>query len=139
MNGPHSIIGIGVDIVEHERFEAMLVRRPNVVGRMFAPAEIEYAERFSGAARVARFAARFAAKEAVSKALGINLFSIALRDISVLPSTGGVPVVLLGGHCREVANARHVGHISISISHERSSSIAFAVAFGTSLNPELAF
>ncbi|MDA8116453.1 MAG: holo-ACP synthase [Actinomycetota bacterium] len=124
------IIGIGVDLVEHLRMAELIARRPRALERMFTPAELEYADRFKGEGRVARLAARFAAKEAVSKALGINLFSVALREISVVPSSGGAPVVLLQGRCRELARLKGVEHVSLSISHERSNSIAFAVAFG---------
>ncbi|MDA8261743.1 MAG: holo-ACP synthase [Actinomycetota bacterium] len=125
-----AIIGIGVDLVEHRRMAELIARRPRALERMFTPAELEYADRFQGDAKVARLAARFAAKEAVSKALSINLFSLSLRDISVVPSSGGAPVVLLQGRCRELARLKRVEHVSLSISHERSNSIAFAVAFG---------
>ncbi len=133
------IVGIGVDIVEHERFGDVLARRPLIATRIFTADEIAYAERFSGHARVARLASRFAAKEAVSKALGISLFSVSLRDISVVSRDGEAPQVLLGGRCREAAEVRNVGHVSVSISHEKSNSIAFAVAFGVPERPETAF
>ena len=125
-----SIVGIGVDIVEHERFAALLQRRSRVLERLFTPDELEYANRFSGMARVARLASRFAAKEAVSKAMGISLFSISMKEIAVITLASGAPSVALLGRCGLIASQRHVEHVSLSISHERSNSIAFAVAFG---------
>lgn len=139
MTAASPILGIGVDIVEHARFGEVLARRPLIAARIFTAEEIAYAERFAGHARVARLASRFAAKEAVSKALGISLFSVSLRDISVVSKEGEAPQVLLGGKCREAAEMRNVGHVSVSISHERSNSVAFAVAFGKGERPEPAF
>lgn len=124
------IIGIGVDIVAHARFEELLTRRPKVADRIFTDSELAYAGRCTGSGRTERLAARFAAKEAVSKAIGVSLFSMRLKDIEIQSSSGGRPQVALLGSAAVFATDKGVGTIMLSLSHEHEMSVAFAVALG---------
>ena len=67
------MIGIGVDLVDVERFRRVISRTPGIVSRLFRPSEREYAEKANDPAE--RYAARFAAKEATLKSLGLGLGS----------------------------------------------------------------
>lgn len=123
-----SIVGVGVDIVDHVRFGALLARRPVIMERIFSPAELRYAKKYVGEALVGRLAARFAAKEAVSKAMGIDLFSLGFLRIEILNATSGRPQVFLRDSALIKAKARGIGSVMVSLSHEKKTSIAFAVA-----------
>jgi holo-[acyl-carrier protein] synthase len=86
------VSGIGLDLLDIERLGQALERRPRLAERLFTDAEREYA---AGRARpIMHLAARFCAKEAVAKALGLTAWSF--RDIEVV-ATGGPPEVRLGG------------------------------------------
>jgi holo-[acyl-carrier protein] synthase len=111
--------GIGIDLIEIERIERALARRPRLAQRLFTAGELEYAE---GRSRPGRhLAARFAAKEAVVKALGLT-GGFGPRDIEIL--AGEPPTVRLSGGAAEAAGGREV---SISLTHSRET--AGAVAF----------
>ena len=88
------VLGIGVDVVETARIEASLAKfGDRFLHRVFVEGEIAYC---SAMARPAlHYAARFAAKEAVSKALGTGLHGISWRDVEVLPDRRGKPLVFL--------------------------------------------
>jgi len=112
--------GIGLDLLEIERMERALERRPALAGRLFRPGELAYA---SGRGRPAQhLAARFCAKEAVSKALGLAVF--APLDIEVL---GGGETVALELHGAARARAGELGvDVALSLTHTRA--VAGAVA-----------
>ena len=110
--------GVGIDLIEIERIERALERRPRLAERLFTADEIAYA---ADRARPGRhLAARFAAKEAVIKALGT---SVAPGEIEVVP--GEPPTIRLHGRAAKAAADRE---ISISLTH--SSETAAAVALG---------
>ena len=111
-------LGIGIDLIEIERVERALERRPRLAERLFTPAELAYARRRSRPGR--HLAARFAAKEAVIKALGQG---VPLRDVEVV--SGEPPALQLHGRAAELAGDRK---ISISLTHSRDSAAAVAVA-----------
>lgn len=121
----------GVDLIELERIERLLVRHDQrALQRIYTPAELAYCQR-----RVPELAARFAAKEAVSKALGVGLrmmspTGIAWHDVETLPDERGRPLLKLYG--RAEARAAELGLVtwSISFSHSRDYAIAFIVAIG---------
>ncbi|MDE0653733.1 MAG: holo-ACP synthase [bacterium] len=117
---------IGIDIVDVPRFGALLARRPSVAERLFTPAERAYAE--ARADPTERLAARFAAKEAVMKALGAGFGDVAFRDMEVVRAPGGKPEVRL--HGRAAARARRAGVTGwhLSLSHTATSAVAVAVA-----------
>lgn len=114
------VLGLGVDIVEIERVEQALIRRPSLMRRLFTPEEIHYCEARPGS-RYAHFAGRFAAKEAVAKALGRSL---GWREVAIHNDELGKPAVLLSGRAREAAAG---GRIYVSISHSRDYAVAQAV------------
>lgn len=113
-----SAAGLGIDVIEIERVERALERRPRLRERLFSPGELEYADSRSRPGR--HLAARFAAKEAVIKALGGG---VAPRSIEVVGSEP--PTVRLSGAALESARGREV---SISLTHSRETAAAVALA-----------
>lgn len=113
---------IGIDIIEHERFARAMERHPGIVQRVFTAAEREYCQAKPNP--VQHFAARFAAKEAVGKALGTGVTS--WREIEI--SSGGRPAVRIWGNTRLAAEAAGAGSLSISMSHCGAVSVSVAVA-----------
>lgn len=111
--------GIGIDLLEIERMERALERHPRLADRLFTDAEQSYA---AAKARPARhLAARFAAKEAVVKALGLT-GGFGLHEIEVL--AGEPPTVRLTGKAEEAAAGRRV---EISLTHSRDNAAAVAL------------
>jgi holo-[acyl-carrier protein] synthase len=117
------IVGVGVDVVEIDRFATALARRPRLAERCFTPAEVAYclSRRFPAQ----HFAARFAAKEAVGKALGIGMTR--WREVEVVRGRGA-PTIALHGRYAQRGEQLGVARIQISLTHGRDSAIAFAVA-----------
>lgn len=119
------IVGIGVDIVDVERFKWMLRRTPATLERTFRPAEVRDPE---GRARSAEsLAARFAAKEAVVKALG-DVGELRPLDVEVETATSGRPALKVTGRLAELAAAAGVTRWHVSLSHDGGSAIAYVVA-----------
>ncbi len=114
---------VGVDIIENERMAKAMARRPRLLDRVFTRQEREYCLSKANPAR--HFAARFAAKEAVGKALGRGVPS--WQEIEVTSSAGGRPQVRISGGAEAAALAAGTGTISLSISHTDFASIAVAV------------
>ena len=111
--------GVGIDLIEIGRMERALERRPRLAERLFTAAELEYA---GARARPARhLAARFAAKEAVVKALGLK-GGLGLAEIEVL--AGAPPSVRLSGRAAEAAAGRR---LDISLTHSRETAAAVAL------------
>ena len=126
-NFDESNVGLGVDIVEVARMEAILGRSPGFAKRVFSQAEQDYCNAKANAAT--HYALRFAAKEAVVKALGTGFSNgIGVRDIEVERAPSGKPSVRLSGRALEVANERGVRSISISLSYTRTDAVACALA-----------
>src|SRR5215210_25452 len=112
--------GVGIDLLDVERFERALERRPRLADRLFTDAEREYA---AGRARTGmHLAARFCAKEAVAKALGLTGWSF--RDVEVV-ATGAAPELRLSGSVAARA-AELGGELAISLTH--TDEVAGAVA-----------
>ena len=118
-----AIVGVGVDVVEIDRFAASLAKRPRLAERCFTPAEAAYC--LSRKFPPQHFAARFAAKEAVGKALGIGMTR--WREVEVVRGRGA-PTIALHGRYAERGRELGVGGIHISLTHGRDSAIAFAIA-----------
>jgi holo-[acyl-carrier protein] synthase len=113
---------VGIDLLEVERLERALERRPRLAERLFTEAEREYA---SCRARPGQhLAARFCAKEAVAKALGLEAWSF--RDVEVL-SDGGRPVVRLSGAAAQRAGELGL-EVDVSLTHSRRDAAAVAIA-----------
>ena len=113
---------IGIDLLEIERLERALARRPRLVERLFSQREREYA---ASRARPARhLAARFCAKEAVAKALGLSGWSF--RDVELV-ATAAAPTVRLTGSAERRAGELGV-RMAVSITHTDRTAGAVAVA-----------
>jgi holo-[acyl-carrier protein] synthase len=113
---------VGIDLLEIERLEQALDRRPRLAERLFTDAERDYAA--SRARPGQHLAARFCAKEAVAKALGLEAWSF--RDIEVT-SAGGPPQVALHGAAEQRAAELGV-NVQISLTHTRTDAGAVAIA-----------
>jgi holo-[acyl-carrier protein] synthase len=114
-------MGIGLDLLEIERMERALTRRPALAQRLFHPGELEYAATRACAAQ--HLAARFCAKEAVSKALGLGVF--APQDVEILGGGGDVALAL---HGAARARAQELGvEVDVSMTHTRGMAAAVAV------------
>ena len=126
-------IGHGIDRVENARIAAMLERHgERFLERCFTPAERAYAYE-SRKRRDERLAARFAAKEAVLKALGTGWRDgIAWTDVEVVREPSGQPAVRLSGRAREIADAMGVGGWLLSLTHTDRHAMASAIAIGPS-------
>ncbi|MGI8506288.1 MAG: holo-ACP synthase [Solirubrobacteraceae bacterium] len=113
---------MGIDLLEIERLERALARRPRLAERLFTDAERQYA---AARARPAQhLAARFCAKEAVAKALGLTAWSF--RDIEVV-SDGDAPTVAL--HAAAAEHAARLGAVvEISLTHSTRDAAAVAIA-----------
>jgi holo-[acyl-carrier protein] synthase len=111
------IVGTGIDIAEIDRIEAAITRHGAAfLARLYTPAEIAYCERHKH--KYERYAARFAVKEAVMKALGTGWSrGVRWRDIEVVNQPSGKPTLRLAGVAGELADRLGVKHISISITH----------------------
>ena len=125
-----TVLGIGTDIVECLRVAQMIERHGELfLTRVFTSHEIEYCSARKAATQ--HYAGRFAAKEAVLKALGTGWTrGIHWQDIEVRNEMGGKPQLVLGGAARELADKLGIAEIQISISHCRTHATAFAVAVG---------
>jgi len=123
-------VGIGVDVVDLDRFESVLNRREGFVERVFTIDEREYCERAtSPRIRCQRYAARFAAKEAVMKALACGLGGFDFHDVAVArDDDSGEPSLLVRGKAAVLADARGVMQWSLSLTHSDAVAIAFVVA-----------
>src|ERR1035437_9957821 len=109
------ITGLGVDIVEIDRMAAALVRHPRMKERIFSASEREYAE--SRNRPEVHYALRFAAKEAVLKALGTGFSGMKFTDVEVARDVGGRPVPRLSGRAAEVAEELGVVELHLSLSY----------------------
>ena len=120
-------VGLGVDIVEIARMKAILGRTPNFTTRVFSEDERAYCE--STNAPEVHFATRFAAKEAVVKALGTGFSrGISVRDVEVRRNAKGRPYVVLSGRAKEIARERGVRELPISLSFTHTEAVACAMA-----------
>ena len=119
-----SVLGIGVDMVETQRIERSLERfGERFLHRVFTAGEIAYCQSMKYPAR--HFAARFAAKEAVSKAFGTGIGkAMGWRDIDVHKKSSGEPFVVLSGGARNLANDRNIRAVWISLSHTHEHAVA---------------
>ena len=124
------ILGIGTDIIECLRIAQMIDRHGELfIRRVYTEHEIEYCSDKKAATQ--HYAGRWAAKEAVLKALGTGwIRGISWRDVEVRHKPGGAPTVALRGGAREVLERSGIKHMHISISHCRSHAVAYAIAEG---------
>ena len=126
------IIGIGVDIIEIERVRQAIQNNKKFLSKLFTEREIDYFISRNMNSEV--IAGNFAAKEAVSKALGTGIRGFSFKDIEILRNELGKPEVILHSGANLIGN-KLVGNnnslrIHLSISHNNSSAIAYSVLEG---------
>ena len=120
------IVRTGVDIIEIDRFESQsLALRNRFFQRVFTIRELSLIHNSFASA-----AGKFAAKEAVAKTLGCGIGEVHWQDIEILHLPTGQPVVKLHGHAKIVADQLGLNTWSVSISHDRDTAVAIAVASG---------
>lgn len=121
------VIGIGTDIIECLRIARMIERHGELfINRVYTPHEIDYCRERKQAMQ--HYAGRWAAKEAVLKAIGTGWRKgISWRDIEVHNMTGGKPIITLRGGARKVSLELGIDEMQISISHCRSHAVAYAL------------
>jgi holo-[acyl-carrier protein] synthase len=118
----------GVDLIEVERIEQALARDGEAFrARIYTPDEVRYCE-LRGAGKFQSYAARFAAKEAVAKALGTGFRGeIAWTEIEVVVDDQGRPDLRFHGQTRALVQAGGIGGISLSLSHTDRNAVAVVV------------
>lgn len=119
------LMGVGTDIIEIERITKASANE-RFIKRIYTAAEQDYC--LNRQNPYPCLAGRFAAKEAVLKALGTGLAGCRFKDVEILPNEKGAPTVTLHGAAKQAALARGIANIMVSISHDQTSAIAFAVA-----------
>lgn len=119
-------IAVGTDIIEIARIQRPL----EDFGQRFLNRVYTERERYWYSDRVNELAARFAAKEATSKALGTGIVGIRWQEMEVLPNRRGKPVLILHGRAAERARQLGLTSFSVSLTHSRTDAMAFVVATG---------
>jgi holo-[acyl-carrier protein] synthase len=118
--------GIGVDLCEVDRMRAALARTPGLRARVFTDAEQAYCDRRRDPTE--RYAARFAAKEAVMKAMGVGVGACKWREIEVAKASSGAPSVRLHGGAARLAEERGITRWHLTLTHTHRTAEAIAVA-----------
>ena len=120
------IIGVGIDAVDVDRFRASLARTPTMRDRVFVEEELAYVA--PKADPVPSLAARFAAREAVMKALGLGLGAFGFHEVWVTRAQSGAPSLAITGRALELAVDRGITHWHLTITHTDRVAIAHVVA-----------
>ena len=121
------VVGVGTDLVDLDRFRQAAERTPGILTRYFTEGEQAYAQRRNDP--IERYAARFAAKEAVMKALGVGLGACELAEIEVVrDEDSGAPDLVLHGKAAALATERGVTAWHLSLTHTDTAAHAIAIA-----------
>lgn len=125
-----TIVGHGVDIIELKEFERHIeMSGEHFVGRCFTEHERSYAG--DGPNRIPRLAARFAAKEAVLKALGTGWINgISWKDVELIHDPSGAPSIRVAGAVARIAGSKGISGFLVSLSHTRGMAMASVIAIG---------
>ncbi len=125
-----TILGIGADITECLRIARMIEQHGELfINRVYTAAEVRYCR--SRRESTQHFAARWAAKEAVLKALGIGTRrGVALTDIEIRKAPSGCPAVAVRGAIKDIVERLGVAEVLVSIAHCRTHATAYAMALG---------
>lgn len=126
--------GLGVDIVDIERMRLALERTPRIKERVFSENERWYAEQKS--LPEVHYALRFAAKEAVWKALGTGFNGIKFADVEIDRDAKGRPIALLSGAAATFAEKSGISEIVISLSYTKATAVASALAITDAITPQ---
>jgi holo-[acyl-carrier protein] synthase len=120
------ILRTGVDLIEISRIDEVVARHgKHYLDRIYTPAELEQCGK-----RVESLAGRFAAKEAIAKALGCGIGDVTWKEIEILGDEQNAPVLTLHGAAEQKAKELDLSNWSVSISHSQSYAVAFVVAIG---------
>jgi holo-[acyl-carrier protein] synthase len=120
-------LATGIDLIEIERVQEVIEHHgQRFLNRVFTPQELAEV-----GSNYASLAARFAAKEAVAKALGTGIGSITWQEIEILRGPAREPILYLHGAAKDLAESLSLKQWSISLSHSRDQAIAFVVALGS--------
>jgi holo-[acyl-carrier protein] synthase len=125
-----TVLGVGVDIVDIERFTRALERTPALRARLFGPVDTQPQDLAGQDLAGQSLAARFAAKEATLKALGGNISGFSWHDIQVSGERGQQPKLVLSGGVARRAALSGVTSTHLSMSHDGGMAIAFVVVDG---------
>ncbi len=120
------MIGIGVDVVDIERFRRSLARTPTMRERLFTDVELAYVA--PQADPVPSLAARFAAREAVMKSLGLGLGAFGFHDGWVERADSGAPSLAVTNRAAELAAAAGGSRWHLSLTHSELVAVAYVVA-----------
>ena len=123
---PNGVKGVGVDAVDIERFRVSLHRTPSMRERLFTEEELRYVE--PKADPVPSLAARFAAREAVMKAMGLGLGAFGFHEVWVTRAESGAPSLCVTGRALELAVDRGITRWHLSLTHTDLVAIAQVVA-----------
>lgn len=121
-----AIIGIGIDLVDIERFRRSLERTPSMRTRLFTDVELSYVAPKTDP--VPSLAARFAAREAVMKSLGLGLGAFGFHEVWVERAESGEPSLAVTGRALELADAAGVSRWHLSLTHSASTAGAYVIA-----------
>ncbi len=120
------IIGVGTDIIEVDRIERLLSKQKKFKERIFTPGEIEYCEHKINKAQ--NYAARFAVKEALLKAIGTGWREgVAFKEIEIVNNEKGKPGLILSGTAKTITEKMGVMNIQVSISHLKDLAIGIVI------------
>ncbi len=120
------IIGIGCDIIDVERIQRAIEKNSSFCEKLFTPSEIAYCSQKANFFQ--SFAVRFAAKEAVMKALGTGWNEkVSWLDIEIVNSETGSPAIKLSGGAKKLAKELEVNNICLSLAHEKGYALAFVI------------
>jgi len=123
------ILGIGTDITKVNRFESM-INKQSFLQKIYTNQEIAYCQAKKKGA-ITSFAARYAAKEAVMKALGTGYsLGVAFTEIEIVANSKGKPEVVLSGTTQRLAEQMGVKNIHISLTHESEYAVAYVIFEG---------
>ncbi len=120
------MIGIGIDLVDIERFRRSLERTPSMTQRLFTATELAYVA--PKVDPVPSLAARFAAREAVMKALGVGLGAFGFPDVWVERTDAGVPWLVVTAAAADLASAAGVTAWHLSLTHSDTIAAAYVIA-----------
>ncbi|MEM8902710.1 MAG: holo-ACP synthase [Actinomycetota bacterium] len=121
-----AIVGVGIDAVEIDRFRELLARRTSMRARLFSPDELDVvAARHDDAPSLA---ARFAAKEATMKSLGLGLGAFGFHECEILRAESGAPLLRTSGRLVELEGEHGVTSWHVSLTHTDSMASAVVVA-----------
>ncbi len=124
------ISGIGIDIIEVKRVKAAICRNEKILKKIYTEEEIKYCGgKANQLVKYICYAQKFAAKEAVAKALGVGFgLSISFNEIEIKNLSSGKPVVLLYGKANDFCKKNRISLIELTVSGTKNYAVAFAIA-----------